>query len=99
MAAIGDLAERAPKTVSVLTIAVDAREEDVRRFVDKYGVQFPVIHDDRGDLGAKFQISGIPTTLLLDNRGVIVSRIVGPRDWSRDEFVSWMAMLAEPESE
>ena len=99
MAAIGDLAKRAPKTVSVLTIAVDAREADVRSFIDKNGVQFPVIHDDDGDLGARFQISGIPTTLLLDHRGVIVSRIVGPRDWGREEFVSWMARLAEPDSE
>ena len=51
MAAIQRLADRAPGDVRVLAIAVDSREADIRRFLDRYELALPVIHDEDRALG------------------------------------------------
>ncbi|MDP3938000.1 MAG: TlpA disulfide reductase family protein [Deltaproteobacteria bacterium] len=94
MEAIGRLADESPGDVHVLAIAVDSREEDVQRFVQKNGVSFPVIYDDDGSLGARFEIAGLPTTIILDPRGFVVKRIVGARAWDHPDFSAWVAKLA-----
>jgi len=97
MEAIGRLAEDSPGDVRVLAIAVDSQESDVRRFVRKYRVDFPVLQDDGGVLGAKFEIAGLPTTLILDPRGIVVKRIVGARAWDHPDFSAWMTKLGRAE--
>ncbi len=92
--AIARLAARAPAGVEVLTIATDSREPDVRTMLRERGVRVPVIFDDSGLLAAQYEVTGIPTTLLLDARGVVVKRIVGPRAWDHPEFVAWLGRLA-----
>ncbi len=92
--AIGRLAARAPKGVAVLTIATDSKEPDVREMMRAHGIRFPVVMDEKGTLGAKYEVAGIPTTLLLDPRGIVVKRVVGPRAWDHPEFVAWMGRLA-----
>lgn len=99
MAAIGRLADEAPGDVHVLAVAVDSREEEVQRFVQKNGVSFPVIHDEEGNLRAKFEIAGLPTTIILDPRGLVVMRIVGARAWDHPDFSAWMAKLASTDGD
>jgi thiol-disulfide isomerase/thioredoxin len=94
MAAIGRLHAQASEDLRILTIAVDSNEAHVRRFLEKLPMKLPVIHDAQGELGARFQISGIPTSLLIDPRGVVVLRIVGPRAWDRPEFLAWASSVA-----
>jgi hypothetical protein len=94
MAAIGRLHARAGEEIRILTIAVDSSEAHVRRFLKELPMKLPVIHDAQGELGAKFKITGIPTTLLVDPRGVVVLRIVGPRAWDRPEFLAWATRVA-----
>jgi len=98
--AIGRLDARAPEGVAVLTIATDSKEPDVREMMRAHGIRFPVVMDETGTLGAKYEVAGIPTTLLLDPRGIVVKRVVGPRAWDHPEFVAWMGRLAAgpPES-
>ncbi len=59
----------------------------------EFRMQMPVILDADGAIGNKFRIAGIPTTLLLDPRGVVVKRVVGPRAWDDPEFVAWLGRL------
>jgi hypothetical protein len=38
-------------------------------------------------VGAAFGIHGIPTTFILDKNGIIIGKVMGPREWdSRDSF-------------
>jgi len=94
MASIGRLAEVAPGDVGVVTIAINSERDAVERFSKKYKIGFPVIHDAAGDLRETFQVVGIPTTLLLDARGVVARRITGPRSWDDPDFMTWLSKLA-----
>jgi len=92
--AIGRLAARAPEGVTVLTIATDSREPDVRAMMREGGIRVPVIFDETGALAARYEVTGIPTTLLLDAQGIVVKRIVGARAWDHPEFLAWLDGLA-----
>ena len=94
MASIGRLAEAAPGDVGIVTIAINSDRGAVDRFTMKHKIDFPVIHDAAGNLRKTFQVGGIPTTVVLDTRGVVVRRITGPRSWDDPAFMSWLSKLA-----
>jgi thiol-disulfide isomerase/thioredoxin len=94
MASIGRLAEAASGDIGIVTIAINSDRDAVERFSKEYKIGFPVIHDSGGDLRETFQVVGIPTTLVLDARGVVARRITGPRSWDDPDFVLWLSKLA-----
>lgn len=99
MASIGRLVEAAPGDVGVVSIAIDSDRGTVERFTKKYKIGFPVIHDAAGDLRKTFQVVGIPTTVVLDARGVVARRITGPRSWDDPAFMSWLSKLSAADGE
>jgi len=54
--------------------------EKVKSFVTDYGLTFPIPMDEKGVLGSKYQAFAIPTTYIIDTKGNIQNKIVGPMD-------------------
>jgi thiol-disulfide isomerase/thioredoxin len=48
-------------------------------FVRRHHWTFPVLVDSSGETGNAYGITGLPTTFLLNSRGQIVRRLVGPQ--------------------
>jgi len=63
--------------IAVVAVATSDTREDAVGFVAKYGIEFPVVFDDGGGLGAAWEIEYLPTTLFLDASGREVERLVG----------------------
>ena len=53
----------------------------VNKFFEKKKLTFTALLDPEGDMGRQFAIGAIPTTLILDKKGEIIGRAMGPRDW------------------
>jgi hypothetical protein len=51
-----------------------------KAFYRRWGWRHPSVGDPRGDLAARLAIQGMPTTLFLNARHVIVGRILGTSD-------------------
>jgi cytochrome c biogenesis protein CcmG, thiol:disulfide interchange protein DsbE len=60
---------------------------DVRQFADGFGVTFDVLYDPSGDIQRAYQVSGLPTTFLIDRDGRIRKRVLGAREWDDEELV------------
>lgn len=72
-----------------LTISVDYEgPEPVRKFIEKHPYRFPVLLDPKGKTLDLFEISKIPATLIIDRKGKMIGRVIGPRDWSSPEVFS-----------
>jgi len=58
----------------VVGVSVDEKdfEEDVKKYVQSEKVQYPIVLDPEGRIGNLFQISVLPTSVLLDREGTIV---------------------------
>lgn len=50
-----------------------------RDFIHEYGWTFPVLEDPDGIYGARYEFSGLPTTVVLNSRGQIVETLRGPQ--------------------
>jgi thiol-disulfide isomerase/thioredoxin len=54
-----------------------------RAFVRRHGWAFPNMRDGGGETGDRYQLSGLPTTFVLDARGRIVTELIGPQTAER----------------
>ncbi|WP_225218926.1 TlpA disulfide reductase family protein [Fictibacillus norfolkensis] len=78
------------ENVEILAVNLTTMERDqskIKTFVDDYGLTFPIPLDESGDIGVTFEGFSIPTTYMIDTKGVIQKRIVGPMN---EEFLSDM---------
>lgn len=84
------------KNFVLLTISVDYEGiKPVQEFINKHQYTFPVLLDPKGETLDLFEVKGIPTTFLIDKKGKMVGKAIGPRDWKSVEVVSLLNFLIE----
>ncbi len=69
--------------VELLAINLTSSEKNtqsVKEFVKERNLTFPVLLDQDGDIGSRFQAITIPTSYLIDSKGIVRKKIVGPMD-------------------
>ncbi|MDR4889507.1 redoxin domain-containing protein [Fredinandcohnia sp. QZ13] len=66
--------------LSVNLTTAEKKSSDVAKFVDEYELTFPVMLDEKGDIGQTYQAYAIPTSYLIDSKGVVRKKVVGPMD-------------------
>ena len=62
--------------VAVLGIAVDGTRETLQFAVDELGIEYPVLRG-RGDVQAAYGVSTLPTTVVIDRLGQVISTHTG----------------------
>jgi peroxiredoxin len=78
----------------ILAVSVDTEgPEAVDRFVKKYGITFPVLHDRRGNVKDLYKTTGVPETFVIDQNGVIAEKVWGPRDWTQPRSIETVMEL------
>lgn len=53
-------------------------------------VSLPALLDADGTVGHLYGITGVPETFIIDPKGVILKKVVGPIDWSAPEVVRFL---------
>jgi len=78
------------KKKGFVILAVNLREDRklVKDFMDQYGLDFPVLLDKTGRVGAIYGARSIPTTYLINRDGSIIGRAIGAREWDAPEVQS-----------
>lgn len=76
--------ERHKGTANVEIIAVNMTSEErggssgIQKFVDEYGLTFPILLDNDGKVMDMYNIITIPTTYIIDKDGLVNQKIMGP---------------------
>ena len=79
-----------------LAISLDEGSPDpVRKFIQKHGYRFPVLLDPAGKTLDLFGIDRIPATVIIDKKGRMIGKAIGPRDWSRPEVFSLIDQIVD----
>lgn len=79
-----------------LAVSVDYEGvKPVKDFIDKHRYTFPVLIDPKCETLDLFEVKGIPTTFLIDKKGIIVGKAIGPKDWQKTEVVSIINLLLQ----
>ena len=66
------------KDVQFVGIFVRDRESDVQKFVQTYGLSFPVGLDDGRKIADTYKFIGTPFTVLVSKEGEVIERRAGP---------------------
>jgi len=72
--------------VTVLAITLDKNSENkIKSFVDEYGLSFPILLDEKGEVERLYPSMTIPFTYVIDRQGRIVARVDGAKNWESSE--------------
>lgn len=65
----------------LMILAVNATHQDslpdIERFVVQNDLSFPILLDSNGSISSAYQIRALPTTVLINQEGVITKTIIG----------------------
>jgi len=80
---------------SVIAVNVDTEIEKMKEFLSKLETQpsFPVISDAQGRIPAMFDLKGMPTTILIDKKGVVRYRHTGFTEVEKEKLVEEVKSL------
>jgi cytochrome c biogenesis protein CcmG/thiol:disulfide interchange protein DsbE len=68
---------------SFVGVAVDSPQGEARAFARKAGWRYPIVSKRCCDLSDRYGIVGMPTTVVIDRRGRVVDRLLGPQTTAR----------------
>ena len=81
--------------ISVLTVALDGTgEQAVKPFMAKHKYTVPAFADPRMEVARGFGVRGVPSTVVVDRKGMIVASGFGPYNLDATEFRQYMQRLA-----
>ncbi|MEN8076188.1 cytochrome c biogenesis protein/redoxin [Clostridioides difficile] len=67
-------------TVAAPNLGKEGSEEDIISFLNENNYNFPVVMDFGGEMVYKYDITGFPSTFIIDSNGYIVKKVVGAMD-------------------
>ncbi len=77
----------------VVGIEVGEPPNEVQSFVDSFGLTFPVVLDRQGNVARRYQVQGLPTTVVLDADGVVQARHIGAmREQDLDSYLGLVGL-------
>lgn len=82
------------KKFIILAVSTDRAVVDVKDFIKKHPMNFPVLVDYNLSVSKSlYKIFMVPTSLLIDKNGVIVDKYFGEQDWTDPEIVQQIETL------
>jgi len=87
--------EYSSKGLQVVGVDLDEDPEVVlEKFREKHQIKFPTYVDTQGELAARFNVSGLPLTLVIDGNRKLLFEQIGDEDWYsaslRKQFELWL---------
>jgi peroxiredoxin len=78
----------------ILAVSIDeSGVQDVLPFMKKHKLSFPVLIDHKGTLKGLYQTTGVPESFIIDKDGILVEKVIGPRDWAVPEAIRFFRNL------
>lgn len=77
------------KPFQMVAVSIDEGGKDaVEAFFRKGGVSLPTLLDTDGAVARRYGTTGVPETFVIDAKGVILKKVLGPMDWSAPEVLA-----------
>lgn len=84
-----------PERVVVMTITTDMQRDGIAQFLNGLDVHLPVLFDEDREVSQAYLVRALPTSVIIDPRGALVGRAVGPREWDSPQVLQWLRGLAQ----
>ena len=72
--------------LEILAVSLDKGSSDkVQIFADQYRLSFPVLLDSDGQVESRYHTLTIPTTYVIDKKGMVVAEVDGAKNWESEQ--------------
>jgi len=72
--------------LEILAVSLDKGSTDpIQKFSDEYQLSFPVLVDSDGQVEGLYNSFTIPTTYVIDKKGMVVAEVDGAKNWESEE--------------
>ncbi|UCD77912.1 MAG: TlpA family protein disulfide reductase [Desulfobacterales bacterium] len=84
----------------ILAVSIDSGGiAAVAPFMKTHGLTFPALIDTQASIRDSYKITGVPETFIIDKKGILVKKVIGPLDWSSPEILRYIRkLIQEPSS-
>jgi len=84
----------------ILAVSIDSEgREAVAPFMRKMNLTFPALLDPGETIRPLYGITGIPESFIIDKKGIVVEKIIGPTNWATPEvFLFFKDLIQKPSS-
>lgn len=80
----------------ILAVSIDASgAKAVIPFMKKHKLSFTALADTEGAIKSLYQTTGVPESFIIDKNGIIVEKIIGPRDWATPGAINFFRNLIQ----
>ena len=84
------------KPFRMLAVSIDeGGKHAVETYFKESGNTLPALLDTDRSVGKIYGITGVPETFIIDMKGVILKKVVGPMDWSNPEVIGYLDGLTK----
>lgn len=77
--------------LAIVAINVDEKREDALAFLKDYQTPFDIVFDHAGELAARYEVPGMPTSFLYDREGQLIGKHVGFRKKDMESIRLWIS--------
>lgn len=79
-----------PRNFEMIAVSIDIKgKEVVQPFVTELGLNFTILLDVKNEITRLYALTGVPETLMIDQDGMIIMRVIGPRHWMNKEWLDY----------
>ena len=82
----------------ILALSVDTSWEPVNRFMKENGFTLPVYADFDKQISTLYGTHMWPETYIVDKKGKIAYKVIGPKDWTSSEVLKFLDVLVAENS-
>jgi thiol-disulfide isomerase/thioredoxin len=79
--------------VTVLAVATDQDPDTYQRFVREHNVDLITVNDTAQKSNAVYGTWGWPETYIIDRKGIVRRKFIGPVEWTNPTIVSYLEKL------
>jgi len=80
----------------ILAVSIDASgAKAVAPFMNEYRLSFPALLDPEGTIQQLYRTRGIPESFIIDKKGVLAKKIIGPKDWANPKVIRFFRNLIQ----
>lgn len=83
------------KGFRMVTILYKDDYQRAMAYMSENHYELPVLLDDNGKTAKSYGVTGVPETYILDKKGVLKEKMIGPFDWASPDAVARIAKLIE----
>jgi thiol-disulfide isomerase/thioredoxin len=66
----------------IVSVSIDKADSgSVMAFARDFGLTFPILQNQSGDIQDIYQTTGVPESFVVDRNGVIMKKVIGAAEW------------------